>query len=142
MKIEKIKGKNPLADFFAAPLSVEGEADLHHLQFADALAEMMKEQGISKVELARRMGIQPSRVTAMLSANGNFTIQTMVRAARAVNAKLHHKLAPASYSVRWYCWQDSDVHPAFQATATVRKPAAVSFKLPDYTLYEESTAAA
>jgi DNA-binding phage protein len=142
MKIEKIKGKNPVAEFFAAPLSVEGEADLHHLQFADALAEMMKEQGISKVELARRMGIQPSRVTAMLSANGNFTIQTMVRAARAVNAKLHHKLAPASHSVRWYCWQDSDVHPAFQATATVRKPAAVSFKLPDYTPHEESTAAA
>jgi transcriptional regulator with XRE-family HTH domain len=107
MKIEKIKGKNPLADLFAAPLSAEGEADLHQLQIADVLAEFMEEQGISKVELARRMGIKPSRVTAILSGSGNFTFLTAVRAARAVGAKFHHCLAPVSHKVRWNSWDES-----------------------------------
>jgi DNA-binding phage protein len=100
MNLKITKASNPVADFFAAPVSVEGEADLHQLQFADALLARMEEQGISRTELARRMGIQPSRVTAILSANGNFTIQTMVRAAYAVGAKYQHCLSPASKSIR------------------------------------------
>ena len=99
MKIKITKGKNPVADFFAEPLSAEGEADLHQLQIADVLAEFMEEQGISCKEMARRMGIQPSRVTAILSGNGNFTFLTAIRAARAVGAKFHHCLSPASHKV-------------------------------------------
>ena len=94
MKIQITKGRTPVSDFFAAPLSVEGEAELQNLRFADALVELMKEQNISRIELARRMGIQPSRVSAILSAAGNFTTQTMIRAARAVGAKYHHRIVP------------------------------------------------
>lgn len=101
MKLIITKGTNPVAELFAAPLSLEGETDLHRLQFAQALFALMQEQEISRGELARRMGVPPSRVTAILSGDGNFTLQTMVRAARAVNAKYHHCLAPASQSVHW-----------------------------------------
>jgi hypothetical protein len=34
----------------------------------------------------------PSRITSLLSGTNNFTIETMVRAARAVGAKYHHGL--------------------------------------------------
>lgn len=107
MKIKISKGKNPVADFFAEPLSAEGEADLHQLQIADVLAEFMEEQGINKGELAQRMGVKPSRVTAILSGNGNFTFLTAIRAARAVGAKFHHCLAPATHKVRWQSWDES-----------------------------------
>jgi plasmid maintenance system antidote protein VapI len=129
MKIEITKRRSPLADFFSAPLSVEGEAELQNLQFVDELIALMKEQGISRVELARRLAIQPSRVTAMLSGQGNFTTQTKVRAARAVNAKYHHCLAPASKSVRWQCWEQNDVHPAFHAQSAAKKEADVTFEI-------------
>lgn len=92
MKIKITKGNSPLAKFFAKPLSVEGEADLHKLVFADELLRIMKSQGISRTELARRMDSSPSRITSLLSGTNNFTIETMVRAARAVGAKYHHGL--------------------------------------------------
>ena len=142
MKIEITKGRTPLSDYFAVPLSPEGEAELQNLQFVDALLARMKAQGISRIELARRMGIQPSRVTAMLSGNGNFTTQTMIRAARAVGAKYHHCLAPATHSVRWQCWEKSETHPAFlRAESAARKTPDVTFDISGIS-HEDSAAAA
>lgn len=130
MKVETTKGRTPLSDYFAEPLSVDGEAELRNLQFVDALLGFMKEQGVSRIELARRMGVQPSRVTALLSGTGNFTTATMIRAAQAVGARYHHCLAPASHSVRWHSWESTQVHPAFHAKPTVGKTADVTFDLP------------
>lgn len=142
MKIEMTKGSNPLAAFFSSPLSLEGEAELENLKFVDSLLTHMKEKGISRMELARRMGIQPSRVTAMLSGQGNFTTQTMVRAARAVGAKYHHCLAPASKRVRWHLWNEAEVHPAFlQAESTAKKTAEVTFEISTLS-HDDATAAA
>jgi len=142
MKIEITKGSSPVAEFFSAPLSLEGVAELENLKFVDALLALMKEQGISRVELARRMDIQPSRVTAMLSGQGNFTTQTKVRAAFAVGAKYHHCLAPASKSVRWHAWEASEVHPAFlRAESAAKKEADVTFEIPALS-HEDATAAA
>ena len=134
MKIEITTGskaRTPLAEFFAAPLSVEGEAELMDLKFVDELLAFMKEQGISRSELARRTGIRPSRITAMLSGSNNFTTETKVRAARAVGAKYHHCLAPASNQVRWHCWEESDIHPLFlKVESTAKKTADVTFDVP------------
>lgn len=140
MKIEITKSSNPVADFFSAPLSPESEAELDNLRFADALLSLMNEQGISRVELARRMGIRPSRVTAMLGGNGNLTTQTKIRAARAVGAKYHHCLAPASKSVRWTIWKTAEVHPDFvNAQEPAKNP--VTFEIAPPT-NEDTTAAA
>lgn len=142
MKIEITKGSNPVSDFFSAPLSLEGVAELENLKFVDALLALMKEQGISRVELARRMEIQPSRVTAMLSGHGNFTTQTKLRAAHAVGAVYHHCLAPASKSVRWQIWETADVHPAFlRAESTTKKEADVTFLIPSCSNEDASAAA-
>lgn len=129
MKIEITKGQNPVADYFATALSAEGEAERLQLKFADKLVALMAEQGVSRTEFARRLGIQPSRVTALLSGNGNLTIRTMVRAARALGAQYHNCLAPETHSVRWQCWDEADVHPDFRVKPAAPKSAAATFRL-------------
>ncbi len=129
MKIELTKEKTRLGDLFAAPLSVEGEADYHKMMFVEELLTLMREQNLSRSELARSMGIQPSRVTSMLTGTSNFTIDTMVRAARAVGATLHQKLLPAEKKIRWHVWSDKDVHPGFRAVLRPSRSLNVDFEV-------------
>ena len=128
MKIEITKAQNPVADLFAESPSDVAEAEALKVAFADELAAFMKQKGVSKAELARRMGIQPSRVTSMLSGTSNFTIDTMVRAARAVGASLHQKLLPAGKKVRWQTWNEAEVHPKFRSGAASKPTPHISRK--------------
>ena len=61
----------------------------------------MEAQGVSHSELAKRMGVQPSRVTAMLSGISNLTIDTLVRAGLAMGAELHQVFVSAGKHLRW-----------------------------------------
>lgn len=131
VKIEITKGSNAVAGFFAQPPSPEGEADRLQLEFADRLTDLMEEKSISRIELARRLGIRPSRVTALLSGEGNLTTLTMVRAALAVGARYHHCVAPEGQSVRWQCWEEATVHPGLRAKAVPLKNAEATFIIPD-----------
>lgn len=141
MKIEISKAQNPVACLFAQAPSEVAEAEALKVAFADELAAFMKQNGVSKAELARRMGIQPSRVTSMLSGTSNFTIDTMVRAARAVGACLHQKLLPAGKKVRWQAWHESEVHPTFLATTRVAIQARTTFDLSELSYEDDRTAA-
>ena len=53
------------------------------------LWNLMKEKGMSRAELARRLGVAPSVVSRMLSGDGNPTVRTLSR----VLAILGHELA-------------------------------------------------
>lgn len=88
-RIVRKKGHNPLAELFQAPPSAESEATYRKLLITHRILELMEEKGVSRSELAARMGVQPSRVTAMLSGTGNLTIDTLVRAGMALGAELH-----------------------------------------------------
>jgi len=100
-KIEFVKSTSRLAAKFAQPASVVEEAELRKLEFAETLVELMKEKKISRKHLAEIMGVQPSRVTSLLSGENNFTIETMVKAARAVKATYHHVLVPDVNGSTW-----------------------------------------
>jgi plasmid maintenance system antidote protein VapI len=129
MKIEITSGNNPLADLFSQTPSVEGEAEFQKLMFVEDLLTLMKEQGISRTDLARRMQIQPSRVTSMLTGTNNFTIETMVRAARAVGAKWHQKLVPEKQNLRWQIWDETDMHPEIRAHLSAPHNPPMTFEL-------------
>jgi transcriptional regulator with XRE-family HTH domain len=88
------KGGNPYADLFSGPLSIEGEAEYRKQWVVHELLGLMEEQGITRAELARRMEVQPSRVTSILSGTNNFTIDTLVRAGRAVGADIELHFVP------------------------------------------------
>jgi plasmid maintenance system antidote protein VapI len=47
------------------------------------------------------MGVGPSRITAMLSGDSNLTIDTLVRAGRAVGADLMQTFVPQGEKGRW-----------------------------------------
>lgn len=94
MKIKYVKGYNPYSDLFSGPLSIEGEAEYRKQWIVHELLGLMEEQGITRAELARRMEVQPSRVTSMLTGANNFTIETLVRVGRAVGADIELHFVP------------------------------------------------
>jgi transcriptional regulator with XRE-family HTH domain len=116
MKIKIIRKKpSALAQAFAQPFSVEQEVEFRKLIVVEELLQYMKREGIKRTELAERMGVQPSRITAMLSGDSNLTIDTLVRAGRAVGADLHQTFAPQGKKVRWTSYDPADVHEVFSA---------------------------
>jgi predicted transcriptional regulator len=65
--------------------------DLAVTDFTHDLHERMRQLGISQGELARRMGTSRPYVTKLLSG-GNFTLQTMVKLAMAIDAVVRVRL--------------------------------------------------
>ena len=65
------------------------------LAFTEDLTRVMEREGVSRAELARRLGATPAYVTKILRGNVNFTLATMVRLARALGTELQVQLTPA-----------------------------------------------
>jgi transcriptional regulator with XRE-family HTH domain len=64
------------------------------LEITESVVREMERQGISRTELARRLGASPAYVTKILRGTANFTLATMVRLARALGAELHVQFSP------------------------------------------------
>jgi transcriptional regulator with XRE-family HTH domain len=115
MKVITRNKANPIADAFAKPFSLQGEIEFRKLLVVEELLQFMKREGIKRTELAERMGVPPSRITKLLSGDSNLTIDTLVRAGRAVGADLHQTFAPVGRKVRWTSYDPTEVHEAFSA---------------------------
>lgn len=94
------KGENEVGRLFAEPPSIESEAEYQKLMIVEELLTLMKEQGITRSELAKRMGVQPSRITSMMTGSNNFTIETLVRAGRAVGADIELHFVPSKATAK------------------------------------------
>lgn len=101
MKLKVIKAKNPLAEAFAEPFDLDQEVVYRKLTVVEELLQFMKREGINRSELAERMGVRPSRITKMLRGDSNLTIDTLVRAGRAVGADLVQTFVPEGQSGHW-----------------------------------------
>ena len=66
------------------------------LSFASTLANLMKERQVSKVQFAERVGTSPAYVTKVLRGDVNYTVETMVKLAAAVDADVMISLKPRS----------------------------------------------
>src|SRR5262245_42692406 len=64
------------------------------VEFTESLVREMERQGITRVELARRLGATPAYVTKILRGKANCTLATMVRLARALGGELRVELTP------------------------------------------------
>ncbi len=71
------------------------------LDFTEELWRHMEERGVSRAELARRLGTSPAYVTKALRGEGNFTLSTMVRFALALDQRVAVHLAPTHSVTRW-----------------------------------------
>jgi transcriptional regulator with XRE-family HTH domain len=62
------------------------------VEFTEDLVREMERQGVTRTELARRLGATPAYVTKILRGKVNFTLATMVRLARALDGEVHVQL--------------------------------------------------
>jgi len=119
VKVNVIKSAKPTAlqQLIAAlPFDPAGEAEFKGLMFVEELLTLMKEQGINRTQLAERMGVGASRVTAMLTGGSNFTLETLIRAGHAVGANLEQTLVPVGTKGRWVFVREGEIQPACQPT--------------------------
>jgi transcriptional regulator with XRE-family HTH domain len=93
--------------------------------FTEELHQLAEQGNISRAELARRLGTSPAYITKILRGNVNFTVDTMVRLARAVGGQLHLHMTPQEHEVEPLkakekkrvfdsCYQDSKKETKFQ----------------------------
>lgn len=59
--------------------------------FAEEVSKYLDEQGVTRAELARRMGTSPAWVTKMLRTNWNMTMETMAKVAFYLGMKVEPK---------------------------------------------------
>jgi transcriptional regulator with XRE-family HTH domain len=64
------------------------------LDFTEALYDAMQCQGVTRAELARRLGTSQAYITRVLSGNANFTLRTMSKLAHALGMRLDVGLSP------------------------------------------------
>lgn len=61
--------------------------------FTEDIWNLMEAQGLSRSELAARLGASPAYVTKILRGNANFTLVSMAKLASALGAELRVHLA-------------------------------------------------
>lgn len=71
------------------------------VEFTTDIGRLMNEQGVSRAELARRLGTSRAYVTKLLGGNANFTLETMTKVAMALGTVVHVHVAPPDTVVRW-----------------------------------------
>lgn len=71
------------------------------LDFTEELLARMDHLGVSKSELAKRLGKKPSFITKLLRGNNNFTLETMVKVARKLDAEVRVHLQPDGMVSEW-----------------------------------------
>lgn len=59
-----------------------------------AITWRMKQLGMNRAELARKMGVSPGRVSQILSGDDNLTLRTLASVCVALDARLDAKLVP------------------------------------------------
>jgi len=72
------------------------------LEFTEEVASRMEAQGISNAELADRLNASPAYVTKVLRGTTNFTLETMVKIARALDADVRVHLQPQGSKTQWF----------------------------------------
>src|SRR5271165_4244440 len=71
------------------------------LEFTEELCRLMEKQGVTKTELARHLQCQPAYVTKLLSGQNNFTLETMVKVARALESEVKIHLQEPGFRSDW-----------------------------------------
>jgi transcriptional regulator with XRE-family HTH domain len=94
--------------FKSGPDQVEAKVDeeMHTLvtQLTNEITFHMRECGITRADLAARMGVSPGRVSQILSGGENLTLRTLAALATALDARFDFELSslktPDAYTSR------------------------------------------
>ena len=77
-------------------LELSGSYDIEQakIDIAEHIAIAMRQQQVSKAELARRLSKSRAYVTKVLQSGANFTIESLVKIAAALDCSIDVKLIP------------------------------------------------
>ncbi len=70
--------------------------------FTEDIGRLMAQREVSKAELARRIDSSAAYITKVMRGDTNFTVESMVRLARAVDGKLCIHVGRREDEVRWF----------------------------------------
>lgn len=88
------------------------------IEFTNAMLTRMRQVGVSRSKLAERIGVNPAYISEILRGDTNFSLETMVKIANALESDFRCHLQPAGTKSQWL-----DVY-----STRTRK---TSFKIPD-----------
>ena len=71
------------------------------LRAAEEIFVTMERLGVTRAELARRLGTSAAYVTKILRGNANFTLASLARLARALDSEITLHMAPTGTCTRW-----------------------------------------
>lgn len=72
------------------------------LRFTEELLALMREQNVTRAELARRIGVSPAYITKVFRGTVNLTLESMSKLALAVGASIRLHVAPNDQLTRWH----------------------------------------
>jgi transcriptional regulator with XRE-family HTH domain len=64
-------------------------------QLTNEITVHLREQGLTRAELASRMGVSPGRISQVLSGGENLTLRTLAALATALDAQFDVQLTPS-----------------------------------------------
>ena len=70
------------------------------LEFTEGLHDLMQQNNISRKDLAKRLGTSPAYITKVLRGDINFTIDSMVKLAKAVGGTVQVHIGRVQ--VQWF----------------------------------------
>lgn len=115
---------------FLRPIDFEQRVEIKKMQIVEVLLAQMEDNGMNRTNLAEKMGVSNPRITSMLNGSNNFTIETLMKAAEAVDGELELTIAPKDHQVRWVVHRDNDCYPEFQPQLTPVKKSESVFTHP------------
>jgi transcriptional regulator with XRE-family HTH domain len=71
------------------------------LEITEEIVARMEADGVSRTELAKRLGKKPSFVTKILRGDNNFTLETLVKVARRLNCRFLTHLQCDGVTTEW-----------------------------------------
>lgn len=72
------------------------------VEFTEGVVTLMERHGITQSVLAKRIGVSPAYITKILRGTTNFTLDTMVKIATALEAEYCSHLQPAGHRTQWF----------------------------------------
>lgn len=79
----------------------EYRAEGASIEFTNALVTRMREAGVSRSELARKIRANPAYISKILRGETNFTLDTMVKIATALACEFRCHLQPSGAKSQW-----------------------------------------
>src|SRR6266496_1883485 len=119
--IEEIHEKIQAA-LTAARNTHEYRAEGASIEFTNTMLTRMRQVGVSRGKLAAKIGVSPAYISKILRGDTNFSLETMVKIANALESEFRCHLQPVGAKAQWVDVYSKRIQKkSFQPTGISRK---------------------